>query len=116
MGQLNGDEKIDKSNKVSGCVIATSKGYPYEYKTGFPIKIGKTDSKDLQIFDSGTCLGKNGELLTDGGRVLSIVCQDENFDKVFEKVYRNLQEINFEGIYFRYDIGHQVRKQMYKEY
>ena len=110
MGNLTGNEKIDTPNKVSGCVIATSKGYPNKYKTGFPITIGNIDSSDCQIFDSGTCLNKNGKLLTDGGRVLSIVCQDKNFDMVFEKAYKNLKEINFDGIYFRNDIGHQVRK------
>ena len=115
MGNLSGDEKIDIFDKVSGCVIATSKGYPNEYKTGFPIKIGKIDSNDCQVFDSGTSLSEKGELLTDGGRVLSIVCQEKNFDKVFEKAYKNLKEINFEGIYFRNDIGHQVRKNFSRE-
>ncbi len=115
MGNLTGDEKIDTFDKVSGCVIATSKGYPQEYKTGFPIKIGKVDSDACQIFDSGTSLSKNGELLTDGGRVLSIVCQDKDFDMVFEKAYKNLKEINFDGIYYRSDIGHQVRKNFIKE-
>ena len=115
MGNLTGDEKIDTPDKVSGCVIATSKGYPMEYETGFPIKIGKIDSSDCQIFDSGTSLSINGELLTDGGRVLSIVCQDKDFDMVFEKAYKNLKEIHFEGIYFRNDIGHQVRKNFSKE-
>ena len=86
-----------------------------EYKIGFPIKIGKIDSIDCQIFDSGTCLSKNWELLTDGGRVLSIVCQDIDFDMVFKKAYKNLKEINFDGIYFRNDIGHQVRKNFSKE-
>ncbi|KGG02738.1 Phosphoribosylamine--glycine ligase [Prochlorococcus marinus str. MIT 9321] len=114
MGNLTGDEKINTSDKVSGCVIATSKGYPNEYKTGFPIKIGKVDSSNCQIFDSGTSLSKNGELITDGGRVLSIVCQDKDFDLVFEKAYKNLKEINFDGIYFRNDIGHQVRKKLSK--
>ena len=109
MGKLTGKEKIDTSDKVSGCVIATSRGYPYEYKTGFPIKIGDIDSTDCQIFDSGTSFSKNGELVTDGGRVLSIVCQDKNFDIVFEKAYKNLKDISFNGIYFRNDIGHQVR-------
>jgi len=56
MGSLTGTEKINTSDKVSGCVIATSKGYPHEYKTGFQIKIGKIDSNDCQIFDSGTSL------------------------------------------------------------
>ena len=115
MGNLIGSEKIDTSDKVSGCVIATSKGYPHEYKTGFPIEIGSIDPNDCQIFDSGTSLSKDGELLTDGGRVLSIVCQDKDFDLVFEKAYKNLKEINFDGIYFRNDIGHQVRKNFFKE-
>ena len=115
MGNLTGDEKINTSDKVSGCVIATSKGYPHEYKTGYQIKIGKIDSNDCQIFDSGTSFSESGKLLTAGGRVLSIVCQDKDFDMVFEKAYKNLKEINFDGIYFRNDIGHQVRKNFFKE-
>jgi len=115
MGNLTGDEKIDTSDRVSACIIATSKGYPYEYKTGFQIKIGKIDANDCQIFDSGTSLSENGKLLTDGGRVLSVVCQDKDFDLVFEKAYKNLKEIHFEGIYFRNDIGYQVRKNFSRE-
>ena len=115
MGKLTGNEKINTSDKVSGCVIATSKGYPNEYNTGFPIKIGKIDTTDCQIFDSGTSLNEDGELLTNGGRVLSIVCQDKDFDMAFEKAYKNLKEINFDGIYFRNDIGHQVRENFSKE-
>ena len=58
---------------------------------------------------------ESGKLLTAGGRVLSIVCQDKDFDAVFEKAYQNLNEIHFEGIYFRNDIGHQVRKNFSRE-
>ncbi len=115
MGKLSGKEKISDSNKVSGCVIATSEGYPLSYKTGYPVQIGKVDTNDCQIFDSGTKFNNNGDVVTDGGRVLSIVCQDEDFDKVFEKVYRNIKKINFEGIYYRNDIGHQVRRKFSKE-
>jgi phosphoribosylamine--glycine ligase len=115
MGNLTGTEKINTSDKVSGCVIATSKGYPNEYKTGYQIKIGKIDSNDCQIFDSGTSFSESGKLLTAGGRVLSIVCQDKDFDTAFEKAYKNIKEIHFEGIYFRKDIGHQVRKNFSKE-
>ncbi len=115
MGNLTGEERINTADKVSGCVIATSKGYPHEYKTGFPIKIGEIDSSDCQIFDSGTSFSENGELLTAGGRVLSVVCQDKDYDMVFEKTYRNLKEIDFNGIYYRTDIGHQVRKNFSKD-
>ena len=110
MGKLIGNEKIEFSDKFSGCVIATSKGYPFSYETGFPIHFGDIDIEDCQIFDSGTSFNENGEVITNGGRVLSIVCQGKNFDNVFEKAYKNIQEINFEGIFFRKDIGYQVRK------
>ena len=115
MGKLIGNEEIKISNKVSGCVIATSRGYPNDYKTGFKIKFGETDNEDLQIFDSGTSLNKNNDTVTSGGRVLSIVCQDSDFDKVFEKAYQNLSKIDFEGIFYRKDIGHQVRTKYKKE-
>ena len=109
MGNLTGNEKIEMTDKFSGCVIATSKGYPSSYETGFPINYGDIDFKNCQIFDSGTSINENNDLITDGGRVLSIVCQGKDFDEVFEKAYKNLKEINFEGIFYRKDIGHQVR-------
>ena len=96
-------------------MVETNNRENKEYKSGFQIKIGKIDSNDCQIFDSGTSFSGNGKLLTNGGRVLSIVCQDKDFDMVFEKAYKNLKEINFDGIFFRNDIGHQVRKNFSKE-
>ncbi len=115
LGKLIGNETIEIPNKLSGCVIATSKGYPSNYKIGFPINIGNIDTEDCQIFDSGTSLNSNNQTITNGGRVLSIVCQGIDFDNVFEKVYKNLKEISFEGIYYRKDIGHQVRIKTQKE-
>ena len=108
-GSLIGNEKINIPEKCSGCVIATSKGYPDNYETGIPIHFGNIDSEDCQIFDSGTSLDKDGKFITDGGRVLSVVCQGQTFDKAFKKAYKNLGEINFEGMFYRKDIGHQVR-------
>ena len=108
-GTLTGNEIIKMSEKFSGCVIATSNGYPHNYEIGFPINFGNIDSEDCQIFDSGTSLNSDGQLVTDGGRVLSVVCQGKDFDKVFEKVYKNLKEINYKGKYYRKDIGYQVR-------
>ena len=115
MGNLIGNEVIKVTNKVSGCVIATSKGYPSDYKTGYPINFGEIDSEDCQIFDSGTRLSQSGEVLTNGGRVLSIVCQEKDFNKAFEKAYRNIKKITFKGIFYRKDIGHQVRTNYSRE-
>ena len=109
MGTLTNNEKINLPKKVSGCVIATSKGYPANYETGFPIHFKVSESSDFQIFDSGTSLSNDGQVLTAGGRVNCIVCQGENFDEVFDKAYKNLEGIKFEGMFYRRDIGHQVR-------
>ena len=109
-GNLNGDEEVISSSKVSGCVIAASKGYPENYDIGFPITFNHDECEDIQIFHSGTSINKQGEIITDGGRVLSVVCQGDNFDSAFNLAYKVLEDINFNGIYYRRDIGHQVRK------
>jgi len=108
-GNLNGDEEVLSSSKVSGCVIASSKGYPENYDVGFPISFNYEEYEDIQIFHSGTSINKEGLIITDGGRVLSVVCQGKDFDSAFNMAYKVLKGINFNGIYYRKDIGHQVR-------
>ena len=109
IGNLRGNEEVLSSSKVSGCVIASSKGYPENYDVGFPISFNNDESKDVQIFHSGTSINNEGKIITDGGRVLSVVCQGKDFDSAFNTAYRVLKGINFDGIYYRKDIGHQVR-------
>jgi len=114
-GNLNGDEEVLNSSKVSGCVIAASKGYPENYDVGFPITFNYEECEDIQIFHSGTSINKEGKIITNGGRVLSIVCQGEDFDSAFNMAYEVLKNINFDGIYYRRDIGHQVRKNYFSK-
>ena len=109
VGNLIGDEKISSSSQASVCVIAASKGYPLDFETGFPISFNNINQNNQQIFHSGTSIDKNGDIVTSGGRVLSVVCQGDNFDSAFNSAYETLKKINFKGIYFRKDIGHQVR-------
>ena len=109
IGNLEGDEEVLSSSKVSGCVIASSKGYPENYDIGFPISFNHNENEDVQIFHSGTSVNKEGEIVTNGGRVLSVVCQGKDFDSAFNTAYTVLKGINFDGIYYRKDIGHQVR-------
>ena len=110
LGKLNGNETISSNNNVSGCVIATSMGYPQDYEVGYEIQLETIKDDNLQIFHSGTSRNEFGKLVTNGGRVLSIVCQDKDFDSVFKKAYESLNKINFKGIFYRKDIGHQVRQ------
>ena len=109
-GNLTGNEKIISNEKVSGCVIATSSGYPLDYEVGYQIELENIQDENLQIFHSGTSINESGDLVTNGGRVLSIVCQDKDFDSAFNNAYKFLNKIKFKGIFYRKDIGHQVRK------
>ena len=110
MGNLDESDQIITKNKVSGCVIATSNGYPLDYEVGYPVQLENIEDKNLQIFHSGTSINESGELITDGGRVLSIVCQNKDFDSAFEKAYNYLNKVKFKGMFYRKDIGHQVRE------
>lgn len=96
---------IEWSNDVCLGVVIASKGYPGNYKTGFPIKgLGNVDA-DILVFHAGTKQGEKGHILTDGGRVLTVVTTGKTYDDARERVYRNLSRIEFEGCQYRKDIG-----------
>ena len=110
IGNLTKNDQIIVNNIVSGCVIASSNGYPQDYEVGYKIQLENSKDKNLQVFHSGTIINESQELLTNGGRVLSIVCQNKDFDTAFEKAYEYLDKVKFTGIFYRKDIGHQVRE------
>jgi len=92
------------NEQCSVTVVATSKGYPNDYETGFKIEgIDKLD-RDIILIHSGT-KKVDEELLTNGGRVLSLTSLADNIEEAKEKVYSNMDKINFEGMHYRKDIG-----------
>ncbi len=94
--------KIKWKNKYSCCIVAASKGYPEEYKTGFTIE--NIDKVRGKAFTAGAIF-KDGEIKTSGGRVLSVVSLDDSSAKAREAAYKDLGKIGFENIYYRKDIG-----------
>jgi phosphoribosylamine--glycine ligase len=90
-------------------VVASSAGYPGSYKTGFPITGLSAAARvpGVQIFHSGSAL-KNGQLLTAGGRVLGVTAAAPSLEEALDRAYQAMQEIHFEGIYYRRDIGHRA--------
>jgi phosphoribosylamine---glycine ligase len=84
------------------CVIAASYGYPNAYQTGF--EISGLDKIESKVFIAG---GQylDDRLKTTGGRVLAVVAVDESLEKAREKAYEDIEKIDFEGIYYRKDIG-----------
>ena len=62
-----------------------------------------------QLSHAGTRRDSSGELLTAGGRVLAVVAQGDDFDAAFAGAYNGLNQLDYAGITYRRDIGHQVR-------
>ena len=87
-------------------VAMASGGYPGSYQTGFPITGLDTLDDDILVFHAGTKPGsKPGEVLTAGGRVLTVVAGGETIAQAREKVYANIGRIRFEGCHYRRDIA-----------
>ena len=84
-------------------VVLASKGYPEDYKKGFEIS-GLNDVDDSIIFHAGTSFN-NGKIVTNGGRVLSIVSSGKTMKEALKKSYKSIDKINFEGKTYRQDIG-----------
>ncbi len=98
---------IEWHNKCAACVIMASKGYPVEYKKGFEIDIPEN------IFDKVFVAGAkevDGKLLTDGGRVLGVTNIADTLKEAIELSYQDVKTINFEGAYYRNDIGAKALK------
>ncbi len=92
------------------CVVAASGGYPDAYKKGMAIAgIIEATNKGAIVFHAGTKL-EQAEILTDGGRVLGITAIGDNFEQAIASVYDAVESIQFEGMYYRRDIGHEYRK------
>ena len=108
-GELEKAPKLKFKNLCSACIVAASKGYPEEPQKGDKVNINLGTNSSLQVFHAGTKIDQFNNIITSGGRVLSVVAQGESFDKAFELAYNSLDNINFDGMHFRKDIGYQVR-------
>ena len=84
-------------------MIAVSGGYPEAYKKGMKIE-GLASVKDSIVFHAGTKELK-GEVVSNGGRVLAFTSYGQGFKEAIETSYSNLENVHFNGMYFRKDIG-----------
>ena len=84
-------------------VVAVSGGYPEAYQKGKKID-GLSSKAESTVFHAGTILDR-GNVLTNGGRVLAVTSLGADHTKALQKSYETLQDISFEGMYFRKDIG-----------
>lgn len=85
-------------------VVLASGGYPEKYEKGFKITGMNDVDEDAIVFLAGTSQ-KNGELVTDGGRVLNVVGKGDNLEQSIQHAYKNAEKITFKNCYYRKDIG-----------
>jgi phosphoribosylamine--glycine ligase len=108
-GDLSGAPPLSVRSGCSACVIAAAEGYPGEVRRGDPITSSLASGDDLQLFHAGSQRDADGTCRTAGGRVLAVVAQADDFDAAFARAYGGLAQVDFAGMTFRRDIGHQVR-------
>jgi phosphoribosylamine--glycine ligase len=121
--QLSEMPPITWNTGAAACVVAAAGGYPKDYQKGQVITgIESAQALGTCVFHAGTKVETIGELeplaprlsplapswVTDGGRVLGVTGIGENFEQAIAIAYTAIGQINFEGMYYRRDIGHRV--------
>jgi len=99
-GKLN-DVEIKWKKGGACCVVLASKGYPGSYETDKTIEIKGEDNK---VFIAGAKYQEDS-LKTSGGRVMSIVSTGGTIEEAIKNTYEDIKNVNFDGMYFRKDIG-----------
>jgi phosphoribosylamine--glycine ligase len=99
-------DKIEWRQDASVCVVVSSGGYPDKYQKGLIISgLEKVEKmKDAFIFHADTAY-HNGDIITSGGRVISVSTLGAHIKDARAKAYRAVEEIYFDGMHYRNDIG-----------
>lgn len=99
---------VEEDVRVACTVMAVSGGYPSTYEKGFPITGLDFKVPGTIIFQAGTAQ-KDGEVVTSGGRVLCVTAFGETIDEAVQSAVDVMGEIEYEGMYYRKDIGWEFR-------
>jgi phosphoribosylamine--glycine ligase len=89
-------------------VVLASKGYPGKYEKGKVISgiaEAEAEREDVDVYLAGTIKNDKGDILTSGGRVLTVSAWEENLADAIKTVYDAVEKIKFEGKQFRHDIA-----------
>lgn len=107
-GEL-GQESIKISEDSACTIMMVSGGYPEAYEKGKVISGTDQMSTDAILFHAGTKM-ENSQLLTNGGRVLTVTSLNERLEGALAQSFQELEKVSFEGAYYRKDIGYELKE------
>lgn len=103
LGNLPAEERPE----AAATVIAVSGGYPGSYPKDYEIT-GNLEPEDSTVYHAGTKIDGDGKTVTSGGRVLAVTSLAPSLEEALKLSYKSLQDIHFDGMNYRRDIGADV--------
>jgi phosphoribosylamine--glycine ligase len=101
---------IEWKAQAAACVVAAAEGYPGSYAKGMAIEgLEAATEAGAMVFHAGTQF-KGGQVLANGGRVLGVTALGDTFEGALNNAYGAIANLQFDGIYYRTDIGYRVRQ------
>lgn len=101
--QKLGEKTLEIDERSATTIMVVSGGYPGDYEKGKAIS-GIENVQDSIVFHAGTKT-ENGQVVSNGGRVLAVTSYGNNFQEAINQSYKNIEKLKFDKMYFRKDIG-----------
>ena len=112
-------QEVKFSDGAAACVILASGGYPVAYEKGKPISglvDGQLpDEENVTVYHSGTAITEDGQLVTNGGRVLGVTATGPRLTNALSHAYEAAEKIHFDKLHKRSDIGLRALKALAEE-
>ena len=102
---------VEFADESACCVVMASGGYPGKYPTGFPITMDADAAENTFVAGAKTV---DGQMVTGGGRVLGVTATAPTLKEAIAKAYARVNNVSFEGAYYRHDIGGRALKELEK--
>lgn len=100
---------LQVDERATATVVAVSGGYPGDYRKGLPVLgLEIAPAEEVMVFQAGT-KAEPDAVVTNGGRVLAVTALGANITEAVERSVYMLEQLHFEGIYFRTDIGYEFK-------
>jgi len=104
------NETAEWDERASLGVVLAAKGYPYTYAKGDIISNVPEEKESAKVFHAGTATDQQNNLVSHGGRVLCAVALGDDIASAQSEAYKLVEQINWDGAYFRTDIGFKAIK------